>query len=104
MGLQTEDGDRGQSARLSPEPEVEATMHIRGLPAIPKRRPLKEAGGPDWRRSTACAAFHRDLDPELREYPFPDFGFGNDLHYSESQNGINKMNNVWHLLFDHIGS
>jgi len=62
---------------------------------------LKEAGGPDWRRSTARAPFHRDLDPELREFPFPDFGFRDDLNYSESQTG-NRMSSVWHLLFDHI--
>ena len=86
---------------LGLEPGAVDPIHIRGLPALPKRRPLKDAGGPDWRRSTAQAPFHRDLDPELREFPFPDFGFRDDLNYSEGPSG-NRMNSVWHLLFDHI--
>ena len=101
MGLQTEDGDGDQSARLSLEPATGEPTAIRGLPSIPKRRPLKEAGGPDWRRSTARAPFHRDLDPELREFPFPDFGFPHDLNYSDSPSGA-RISSVWHLLFDHI--
>ena len=103
MGQERENGSRGQSTRQSPEPGAEEPTAIRGLPAIPKRRPLKEAGGADWRRSTALAPFHSDLDPEQREFPFPDFGFGHDLNYAESPGGTGvSSENVWHLLFDHI--
>ena len=103
MGLERQDRDKGQSARHSPDPGAEQPTAIRGLPTIPKRRPLKEAGGADWRRSTALALFHSDLDPEQREFPFPDFGFGHDLNYGETPGGSRvSSENVWKLLFDHI--
>ena len=39
----------------------------------------------------------RDLDPELREFALPDFGFSDDLNHYGDQNI-----SVWQLLFDYV--
>jgi hypothetical protein len=38
----------------------------------------------------------RELDPSLRAYSVPDFGFKDEL------NSNGKISNVWTLLSDHI--
>ena len=38
----------------------------------------------------------KELDPSVREFPFPDFGFRDDL------NNEGKIGNIWNLLLDHI--
>ena len=38
----------------------------------------------------------KELDPSVREFQFPDFGFRDDL------NNDGNMGNIWALLFDHI--
>ena len=40
----------------------------------------------------------KDLDPSLKEYRFPDFGFNDELNYGS------RPTNIWALLADHISS
>ena len=38
----------------------------------------------------------KELDPSIREYAYPDFGFRDDL------NNDGKFASIWDLLFDYI--
>ena len=39
----------------------------------------------------------RELDPSLREFPYPDFGFVDEL------NNRGQITSIWALVFDHVG-
>ena len=38
----------------------------------------------------------KELDPSLREFAFPDFGFRDDLNHG------GNMGSIWQLLYDHV--
>lgn len=42
----------------------------------------------------------RELDPSIREFQYPDFGFEDELNMDGAREGLKK--NIWVLLADHI--
>ena len=66
------------------------------MPNVTKKRPQKDAGGPEWKEFVAARGFPSDLDPEVRVYNYPDFGFNDEL------NGNKTSRTIWNLLYDHI--
>jgi len=48
--------------------------------------------------STGVSKAARDLlDPSIREFPYPDFGFQDEL------NNRGQIASIWALVFDHVG-
>lgn len=69
---------------------------IHGLPSLKKLRPLKEAGGPDWRQKSVVRTITDELSPDVMQFQVPDFGFDDTLNTSTGSMGI------WDLLYDNI--
>ena len=44
---------------------IDGSFKVRGLPEPSRRRPVKDAGGPDWRKQNKQRALRKDLDPEV---------------------------------------
>ena len=76
------------------------SFSIKGMPAITKKRPQQDAGGPNWKETVAARGFQADLDPESQVYNVPDFGFDDELNFSKSAKL--QLTSIWYLLFDHI--
>lgn len=85
---------------LKTESDDHQTIHgsfkARGLPEPSRRRPVKDAGGPDWRKQHRQKALRKDLDPEVQRYQIPDFGFCDDL------NNDGKRVDLWDIMFDNV--
>ena len=69
---------------------------IYGLTEKAKRKPLKEAGGPNWQMNLNNQSILDELGPEMQKYQVPDFGFDDNLNTHTNDMGI------WDLLYDPI--
>ena len=71
-------------------------VSVYNIPIKKTNRPLKEAGGPNWRSKSTNMAKADDLSPDVMQFSVPDFGFEDNLNTDTNSLGI------WDLLYDNI--